>query len=338
MDDCKRQKALIAATMLSVMLPAFTLTHASKQGVVEPEMSVSIPSASLQQSSPRANPVTLSEEHWLPAEPQTAKVWLTYSDDYAIKRVIDFGKDQVRVSYRGTFLADSSPNSLRQDVEEFLQLTVAEAYRLSGMEPDFMVKPEQLNAPLLNLSQAQAKRLYFAAQITRTKGDLGDILTITIKLPSDSLQKRAKNIQPVVDELAKTEQVSSALVMAILHEENAFNFLQIKSVKPQAGDSMLGGKKERGLKKEIKQLALLNEQFSAIENDESRQLCVIAAYRAGVNEVVRVFTGRTSLSQALPLVNQLSPRQVRGQLRSQLSIREGGEYVQQVTSFLALYD
>lgn len=337
MENSKHQKALVAIMMLSVMLPAFTLSHASKQEMPESEQQVSSLSTSPQQSSLLTVPASLSKAHWLPAESQTAKIWLTYSDDYAIKRVIDFGKNQVRLSYQGAFLAASSPNSLRQDVEEFLQLTVAEAYHLSGIEPDFMVQPEQLSASLLNLSQSQAKRLYFAAQITRTKGDLGDILTITLNLPEDSLQKRAKSIHPIVDELAKTEQVSSALVMAILHAENAFNFLEVNLTKPESG-SMVDVKKQQGLQKEIKQLALLNEQFSAINNDESRQLCVIAAYRSGVNEVVRVFTGRTSLSQALPLVNQLSPRQVRGQLRSQLSVKEGGEYVQQVTSFLALYD
>lgn len=158
------------------------------------------------------------------------------------------------------------------------------------------------------------------------------MLTITVKLPADSLQKRAKIMQPMVDALAETEQVSSALVMAILHEENAFNFLPNAPFRSLAGDS------EVNIEKNIKHLSLLNQQFSAIENDESRELCVIAAYRVGINEVVRIFTGRTSLSQALPLVNQLSSRQVRGQLRSQLSVKGGGEYVQQVTSFLALYD
>ena len=331
MDDFKRRKVFLAIATWSLLFTALGLSRISNAETSGSAIQPYASNDSVLESNLETALEGLSKNHWLPSEPQTAKIWLSYSENYAIKRVIDFGKEQVKISYQGAYLVDSSPSALKYNVERFLQITVAEAYRLAGVEPGLMVQPKHMNRSLLNLSHAQASRLYFGAVINRSKDE---VLTITIKLPDDSLKKRAEIIQPVIDKLAQAEQVSAALVMAILHEENAFNFLPNAASRDRANDIEV----DIDIERNIKQLALLNQQFSAIENDESRELCVIAAYRVGVNEVVRIFTGRTSLSQALPLINQLSSRQVRGQLRSQLSVKGGGEYVQQVTSFLALYD
>lgn len=332
MEDFKRRKAFLAITSLSVILPILGFSWGVNANDVLLENRLEASDDSRQKSNLEAGLKPKSDQYWLVDKPQTAKVWLSYSSDNAIKRVIDFGQEQVEISYRGAFLAESTPDSLRQNAEEFLQITVAEAYRLAGIPLSLSGTSLQKDRSLLNISSAQASKLYFSSKINRTKAVSGDVLTITLKLPSNSLQKRAEIIQPMVAKLAGAEQVSSALVMAIMHEENAFNFFA------NAPSKSRGSSTEADLEKDIKQLALLNQQFAAVEDDESRQLCVIAAYRVGVNEVVRIFTGRTSLAQALPLVNQLSSKQVRGQLRSQLRVKSGGEYVQQVSSFLALYD
>lgn len=323
MDNFRNRKSFLASAYLSVILPILSLTplaYAEESGFVIGEAA----DGELTQRTHVSNAEfdKAIETYWQFPEQSSAKLWLAYSEDYMTKRVVDFGKEQVRVSYQGNFLAESTPNSLKEDIEHFLQINVADAYRLAGPTLIEGAQSSRDDQSFLSLTRSQAERLYFSAKLKRSKGLVGDVLTITINLPSDNLQKRAESIQPMVDKLVDAEDVSSALVMAIIHEENAFNLLA------DAPFDEVG----------IKRLARLEKQFSSIEDEDSRQLCVIAAYRVGINEVVRVFTGRTSLPQALPLINQFSSRQVKGQLRSQLTVREGGKYVQQVSSFLALYD
>ena len=333
MDDYRNRKSFLASACLPsalIVLGLASLSHAEMPTLFSDDEA----NRSLTQRahSPDYELVEILEERWQPLEQPGAKLWLAYSEDYMTKRVVDFGLGQVRISYQGKSLTESTPYSLKQDVEHFLQSNVADAYRLAGIAPSLIGQASKADQSFLNLSKAQTQRLYFSAQINRAKGVLGDVLTITINLPVDSLKKRAKSVQPMVETLAGVENISSALVMAIIHEENAFNFL----AHAPSSDEVYNP--ELNVEVGIKRLAQLEQQFSAIVDDASRQLCVIAAYRVGVSEVARVFTGRVSLSQAIPLINQFSPRQVRGQLRSQLTLHQGGEYVQQVSSLLALYD
>jgi membrane-bound lytic murein transglycosylase C len=350
MDDSKSSKPFLAAACLSIILPILGLAsfaHGDTSGFLVKESSAGerIKDSHVPEGDANNDPL----KYWQPLEQPNAKLWLVYSDDYMTKRVVDFEQEQVRISYQGKALAGSTPYTLQQDVERFLQINLADAYGLGGTFPKLMGKSPRANQSFLNLTRRQAESLYFSAQINSSKGALGDVLTITINLPADSLQKRSEVIQPIVDKLADSEDVSPALVMAIIHEENAFNLLA-RTSQPRFGLMMLGPDQTEGVHSEviynpelniemgIQKLSKLEQQFSDINDEQSRQLCVIAAYRVGIDEVVRTFTGRDSLSQALPLINKLSSRQIRGQLRSQLTLREGGAYVQQVSSFLALYE
>lgn len=292
-------------------------------------------------------------KYWQPVESDQAKLWVTYSKDFLIKRVVDFEHEQVRLSYQGQALVKATPLSLQRDVERFLRLDLVAAYNMDDLLPLLLGDAPELKQSLLNLTPTQIRSLYPSADLHRDKGVLGDVLTLVIDLPVESLKQRADSIQPMVMQLAQASNVSPALTMAIIHQQSAFNFLANTSqpslglmlVTPnQAGEhtEALEGKvlyhPEHNIEYGIKKLAQLEQQFSAIENLEARQLCVIAAFRVGPSEVARVFTGRTSLSQAMPLINQLSARQVQGQFSSQLHKLNGGQYVQQVSTLLALYD
>ena len=290
---------------------------------------------------------------WQPVESDQAKLWVTYSDDLLIKRVVDFEHEQVRLSYQGQALVEATPLSLQRDVERFLRIDLVAAYKMDDLLPLLLGDAPKLNQSLLNLTPSQVRSLYPSADLHRNKGVVGDVLTLVINLPVESLKQRAQSIQPTVVRLAQASNVSPALAMAIIHQQSAFNFLANTSqaslglmllTPQQAGEQTdeLEGRvifdPEYNVKYGIKQLAQLEQEFSSIEDLQARQLCVIAAYRVGTDEVARVFTGRSSLPQAVPLINQLSARQVRGQLSNQLHKLNGGEYVRQVSDLVALYD
>ena len=288
-------------------------------------------------------------EFWQPVESSQAKLWVIYTENLLIKRVIDFQREQIRISYQGESLEKSTPSSIQRDTEKFLLVSFEKAYRADDLLPVVLEGNPMLRQPLINLTKSQLHRLYSTASFKREKGLLGDILTITIDLPQGNIKRRAASLQPIVERLAKESDVSPALAMAIIHHESAFNLLAstpeaklgLMLIAPKQVDEIdakVFYQPELNIEYGIKQLAKLEDQLSGIEDPQARQLCVIAAYRVGVHEVARVFTGRSSLSQALPLINQLSARQVRGQLRSQLQVNNSALYVNQVSSFLALYD
>ncbi len=286
---------------------------------------------------------------WQPVESSQAKMWVIYTEDLLIKRVIDFQREQIRISYQGTALEKSTPASIQSDTEKFLLVGFEKAYRADDLLPVILDGNPMLRQPLLNLTKSQLHRLYSTASFKREKGLQGDILTVVIDLPKGNLKRRAASLQPVVERLAEEFDVSPALAMAIIHQESAFNLLAstqearlgLMLISPQQVDEIdakVFYQPELNIESGIKYLAKLEDQLSGIEDPQARQLCVIAAYRVGINEVAKVFTGRSSLSQALPLINQLSARQVQGQLRSQLGVNDSGQYVHQVSSLLALYD
>jgi membrane-bound lytic murein transglycosylase C len=72
-------------------------------------------------------------------------------------------------------------------------------------------------------------------------------------------------------------------------------------------------------------------EFRNIENQESRDLCVIAAYNTGPKNVTRTFD--SDRKQALNDINQLQPPGVYERLRTGLPFEETRQYVVRVTGY-----
>lgn len=293
-------------------------------------------------------------KYWDSESNSRSQIWVSYSDDLLFRRMIDFNKNQVSLSYQGAALAESNPASIKEDLEGLLAITFQDAYRSGENFIDKRSDAPKFSMSFLNLDQTVG--LYGYASFDRKKGVKGDVLTVTVPLPKNSIETRSEIVRPIVESLGEQKGVDPALVMAIIHQQSGFNALATSS-KPRLGLMQLDAKylvnplqpqaEIRGgdvydpyynIERGIDQLAHIQEQLSGIADEEVRRLCVIAAYSVGVSDLARLFTGKPSLEKALSLINRLSKKQVQGQLYGQLQQVERPNYIQNISSFLAIYD
>jgi len=72
-------------------------------------------------------------------------------------------------------------------------------------------------------------------------------------------------------------------------------------------------------------------KFRAVENPDSRDYCVIAAYNTGPRNVTRGFSNNKT--EAINEINQLDPPALFERLRSNLPYEETRQYVIKVTGY-----
>jgi membrane-bound lytic murein transglycosylase C len=167
--------------------------------------------------------------------------------------------------------------------------------------------------------------------------------------------KGADRYRASVDKYAAQYHVSSSLVLAIMRTESNFNPFAVSGA-PAYGLMQLvptsGGraamKRAQGLDQAptpeylydpdhnielgTAYLAVLgNNEFHAIDKQDSRDYCVIAAYNTGPRNVTRTFGN--DRNSALTSMNGLEPPVLFEQLRSNLPSEETRQYVVKVTGY-----
>jgi len=301
-------------------------------------------------------------QFWTSPELSDQTLWVDYNPDMDIKRVVDFDKDEIRISVRGKALENFRPEDAERQIRETLGTSISKAYLedplLKKVTGD---KPPKVPQNLLGLSPHLASTLNSKSKITRKAGKAGDVLTITAPLPANALSQRAGVYLPMVKKAAAKWQVPASLVMAIMHTESAFNpmarshipaFGLMQIVPKSAGrdaSKLVFGKERLLTGRDLYQpatniemgaayLHILDKKYlSGIKDPAARLHCVIAAYNTGAGNVARAFSGTTSIKKALPLINRLSAQQVYAHLRSNLKYKEARNYVQKVNKHLATY-
>jgi membrane-bound lytic murein transglycosylase C len=167
--------------------------------------------------------------------------------------------------------------------------------------------------------------------------------------------KGAEHYRASVDKYATQYHVSPSLVLAIIRTESNFNPFAVSGA-PAYGLMQLvptsGGREaykrvqgvdqtptpeylfdpEHSIELGAAYLGVLDgTEFRNIENQESRDLCVIAAYNTGPKNVTRTFD--SDRKQALNDINQLQPPGVYERLRTGLPFEETRQYVVRVTGY-----
>lgn len=189
------------------------------------------------------------------------------------------------------------------------------------------------------------------------------VISYKIKLPNNSLAKRASEYQPIALKESGKWSVDPALVMAIMHSESAFR-PDAKSHVPAFGlMQIVPSSAGRDVNKRVRNidapmevadlykppvnvetgtayLHILNSKYlKNIENDQSRLYCTIAAYNTGAGNVARAFNSNrsTNINTAAEKINEMTPDQVYTQLINNLPYDETKNYLKKVSSRMALY-
>ena len=82
---------------------------------------------------------------------------------------------------------------------------------------------------------------------------------------------------------------------------------------------------------------LYYDYLKDIKNPESRLYYTLAAYNAGASSVARAFVARPSFTDAVAVINRMTPQQVLERLIKQAPQRETRQYVQKVLKRRAHY-
>jgi len=188
------------------------------------------------------------------------------------------------------------------------------------------------------------------------------IVSISFRLIPDHLRVRAKRYRLFVRRYAEKFDVYAPLIYAVIHTESAFNPMA-RSGAPAYGLMQLvpsSGARDAymmvyGIDKHLEPEYLYdpeknielgsaylhilsNRYLKRIENSTSRKYCAIAAYNTGAGNVSRAFRDGTSVSQAAPIINHMSPDQVYARLCSDLPYEETRNYIKRVRDRISLYE
>ncbi len=199
------------------------------------------------------------------------------------------------------------------------------------------------------------------ASVASVPVSLGKKMTYTIPMPDNRLRRKVMEFQPVVSANAKRFNLSEDVVMAIIHTESYFNplarshvpaFGLMQIVPSTAGrdatrklynkSSLLSAQYLYNPKKNIEVGAaylhvLYYEYFKDIKNPQSRLYFTIAAYNTGASNAARAFIAKPSFTDAVSVINTMTPDQVLQRLMQHAPHQETRQYMEKVLKRRAYY-
>jgi len=324
-------------------------------------------------------------EHWQVAKITDKKRWIEYTPDFKKRKIVDFENAFIELdlivsknenNFEETFktlltdliLEDKHTafkrdtlsqgiekrinNDVRQTKSGKVEKTPILATVITG-SPDPSKK--ELEKAILNLRKN--------GKIKRKPSKVKDseVVTLKIPLPSNFIQKKAKEYKPDVDYFANKCEIDNALVFAVIHTESAFNPMArshvpaygLMQIVPQsagidASEAIFGkkillspsylynGKNNINIGTTYI-FIIFSRYLKKINNPKSRLYCTIAAYNTGVGNVAKAFTGTKNINKAKDVINSMSPKEVYDTLLQQLPYEETKHYLRKVSQRLDMY-
>ncbi|WP_457622365.1 murein transglycosylase domain-containing protein [Persephonella sp.] len=184
-------------------------------------------------------------QYWKEAEISTKKKWVEYSDDYRIKKAVDFEKGEIKVEIRD--VKKPSKKDLARILMDLITEDTKKAFERDKLSQRIekritekakhikkgKVKPKPI---LLNvvvdkkeprpedISKAVVSLLRSGRVVEKPSKIKGEkVYSFRVKLPPKRFIKKAKEYKPVVTQYSEKYGLNHALVFAIIHTESSFN-------------------------------------------------------------------------------------------------------------------
>ncbi|SFX81018.1 murein transglycosylase domain-containing protein [Marinospirillum alkaliphilum] len=181
------------------------------------------------------------------------------------------------------------------------------------------------------------------------------IYSFSVPLNQAAISNKGDQFLPSVRRYAVEERIDPALVMAIMHSESSFNpmarshipaFGLMQIVPGSAGldatEKVYGQQRlltpsylynaDNNIRMGCAYIHILYYRYlAAIDNQESRIYCTIAAYNTGSGNVARAFSDGRNVRTAAVQINRMTPQQVYARLVSHLPYEETRNYMTKVT-------
>jgi membrane-bound lytic murein transglycosylase C len=295
-------------------------------------------------------------------------VYVKYTQGYKSRVVTDFdhgsltvetldekdSKGSLRSAIVSALLTTSDPATVDLFTDKDVALESDRKPYLYGLVHDNQGKSVHTRA------QAEAFANYLIAQKTQTRPVSADegaktALFVRIAMVKNYEAKGAEHYRATAEKYAAQYHVSPSLVLAIMRTESNFNPFAVSSapayglmqlVPTSAGRAAV--KRTQGIDETptpdylfdpehnvelgAAYLSVLSDtEFRAVDNENSREYCMIAAYNTGPRNVTRVFANNKT--EALNDINQLEPPALFDRLRTGLPYEETRQYVVKVAEY-----
>ncbi len=310
------------------------------------------------------------QQKWGPKEIKVPeqKRYVKYTQNYMSRAIVDFDegtvvvetlddkspKESLKNALVTTLLTPNDPRAVDLFSDKAITLTNEKEPYLLGLVVD------QQGQAIRTPAQAESFAAFLLERQAKTRsvdqnGVMKQALFAEMKMVANFSNRQAEKYRPVVNRFADQYQISPSLVFAVIRTESNFNPFAVSSA-PAYGLMQLvptsGGRDAYRRAKGKDTIptrdylfdpnnnielgsAYLNvlsyNLLEPIENQVSREYCVISAYNTGPRNVFKAFSSDSTA--AINQINRLQPPAVYDRLRSNLPYQETRDYLAKVVTF-----
>ncbi|MGB5866280.1 MAG: transglycosylase SLT domain-containing protein [Arcobacteraceae bacterium] len=306
------------------------------------------------------------------ADISTKKKFVEYSADLNSKKVIDYSKNNISLEVIAKTQVEAKKkienmfNSLlKENVKDAYKNDILEnniAKKLKKTRPVVQSKEKLVSDVITPQEKLEMINKLKKQNLIMVKYKGNFIYKANVKMPSDTMIRKAKTFKSDVLKNANSQKIPAELIYAIMHSESSFNpmarshipaFGLMQIVPRSAGiDSYqyLYNKKRvlssAYLYNSTKNITigsgylhvLYYRYLKNIKNPQSRLYCAIAAYNTGAGNVAKTFIGNTNINKAANTINEMTPDQVYKKLISNLPYNETRTYLKKVNDRVSAYN